>query len=36
VTSIGNEKSTVVVLPLPLQPLDVLQKLTSTTVKSAA
>jgi regulator of protease activity HflC (stomatin/prohibitin superfamily) len=36
VTSIGNEKSTVVVLPLPLQPFDVLQKLTSTTVKSAA
>src|ERR687892_2506005 len=26
VSSIGNEKSTVVVLPLPLQPLDVLQK----------
>jgi len=36
VTNIGNEKSTVVVLPLPLQPLDVLQKLTSTPVKTAA
>ena len=36
VSNIGNEKSTVVVLPLPLQPFDLLQKLTSTTVKSAA
>jgi regulator of protease activity HflC (stomatin/prohibitin superfamily) len=36
VTTIGNEKSTVVVLPLPLQPLDLLQKVTSTTKKSAA
>jgi regulator of protease activity HflC (stomatin/prohibitin superfamily) len=36
VTSIGNEKSTFVVLPLPLQPFDALQKLTSTTAKADA